>query len=70
MVRQNPFDLLASGKISWDKWRKEFPDVQASEPDLHKADLHGASLHEADLHGADLTEANLQDADLSDANFC
>ena len=55
MASQNPLELLSSGKTLWDKWRREYPDVQAAEPDLHGADLHGADLRRADLHGADLT---------------
>jgi hypothetical protein len=69
MPFQKPLDLLLSGKTQWDKWRRTYPDVQASEPDLHGADLHGVDLHGADLHGADLTDANLQGADLRDANL-
>jgi len=69
MVSQNILDLLLSGKVLCQKWRRTHPDVQAFEPDLHGADLHGADLSEFDLHGADLTEANLQEANLQDANL-
>ncbi|HCJ34047.1 MAG TPA: hypothetical protein DHV65_07070, partial [Ktedonobacter sp.] len=67
MASQSQLDLLSSGNTLWNKWRREYPDVRALEPDLHGADLHGADLRGADFHGADLTEANLQGADLRDA---
>lgn len=69
MVSQNTLDLLSSGKVLWQQWRRTHPDVQAFKPDLHGADLHGADLREFDLYGADLTEANLQDANLQGANL-
>jgi uncharacterized protein YjbI with pentapeptide repeats len=69
MARQQFLDVLLSGKRQWNTWRQTYPDVQAFEPDLHKADLSDADLRGIDFHGADLTEANLQHADLSDANL-
>ncbi len=69
MASQKQLDLLSSGKVLWDKWRRVYSDVQAIEPDLHEADLHGADLYKADLHGADLTGANLQGADLRGADL-
>ena len=69
MASQKHLDLLSSGKIGWNTWRRAFPDVQALEPDLHGADLYGADLHGADLHGADLSEANLQGANLCGADL-
>src|SRR2546421_4912170 len=69
MASQKHLDLLSSGKIGWNTWRRAFPDVQALEPDLHGADLYGADLHGADLHGADLSEANLQGANLRGADL-
>ncbi|GCF11309.1 pentapeptide repeat-containing protein [Dictyobacter arantiisoli] len=69
MANPKHLAMLASGKNLWNKWRREFPDVQALEPDLHGADLRNVNLHGIDLHGADLTETNLQGADLSYANL-
>ena len=59
MTYQKPLELLLSGKAAWNKWRKAYADVQAFDPDLHKAQLRGVDLHGADLHRADLTEADL-----------
>ena len=44
MANQKQLDLLLSGKTRWDNWRRVYPDVQAVEPDLHDADLHGGYL--------------------------
>src|SRR2546430_15194924 len=67
MANQMHLDLLSSGKILWNKWRRGSPDVQGFEPDLHGADLFRADLSRGELHGADLSEANLQGADLREA---
>lgn len=69
MPQQKPLELLLSGEIPWNNWRQANSDVQAVEPDLRRADLHGAELQGADLHQVDLTEANLQAADLREANL-
>jgi uncharacterized protein YjbI with pentapeptide repeats len=69
MASQKQLDLLSSGRMQWNRWRRTSPDVQSLEPDLHGADLHDADLHGADLHGADLTEANLKGADLREADL-
>ncbi len=69
MARQQSLDVLLSGKRQWNTWRQTYPDVQAFEPDLHKADLSDADLRGIDFHGADLTEANLQQADLREAHL-
>jgi uncharacterized protein YjbI with pentapeptide repeats len=69
MPYQNPLELLSSGKVAWNKWRKAYADVQAFEPDLHEAQLRDVNLHGADLHRADLTEADLQGSDLREANL-
>src|SRR6266566_3000898 len=69
MARQNPLELLSSGKALWNTWRRDHPDVQAVEPDLHGADLHGADLRGMDLHGADLDGAILGKAKLDKTNL-
>jgi hypothetical protein len=69
MARQQSLDILLSGKRQWNTWRQTYPDVQAFEPDLHKADLTEADLRGIDFHGADLTEANLQQTDLREAHL-
>ena len=69
MASQKHLDLLSSGKTLWNKWRQEYADVQALEPDLHEADLRGADLQGVDLNGVDLTEANLQGANLREADL-
>jgi len=38
MASQKHLDLLSSGKILWNKWRQEYADEQALEPDLSEAD--------------------------------
>jgi len=69
MTYQKPSGILASGNTVWNTWRRDFPDVQAFEPDLHAVDLHQAHLQGIDFHEADLTEANLRNVDLRGANL-
>ncbi len=38
MASQKHLDLLSSGKTLWNKWRQEYADEQALEPDLSEAD--------------------------------
>jgi hypothetical protein len=64
MASQKHLDLLLSGKILWNTWRRAYPDVQAVEPDLHVA-----GLHDADLSGIDLSQADLRGAILDKAIF-
>jgi len=64
MSRQKTLDLLSSGKRLWNTWRRENAEIQAFEPDLHRADLRETDLYGVDLYAVDLTEANLQGADL------
>src|SRR5438552_1045785 len=65
MARQNPLELLSSGKALWNTWRRDHPDVQAVEPDLHGADLHGADLDGAILGKTIVDVAHVSKADLS-----
>ncbi len=69
MADERQLAILASGKALWNKWRRDYSEIRAFEPDLHGADLHGLDLRGIDFHGADLTEANLQDADLYGADL-
>src|SRR6266851_99880 len=69
MTYQKSSSILASGNVLWNTWRRDNPDVQAFEPDLHAVDLHQAQLRGIDFHEADLTEANLQDTDLREADL-
>lgn len=69
MTYQTAINILSSGNTLWNKWRREYPDVEAFKPDLHNVDLRKAHLSEIDFHEADLTEANLQGADLHGADL-
>jgi hypothetical protein len=46
MADEKQLNLLKSGVDTWNKWRKEHPEVS---PDLRKADLTGTDLFEAYL---------------------
>ena len=48
MTYHNPASILASGTIVWDTWRRDYPDVQAFEPNLHAVDLRHAQLQGID----------------------
>jgi uncharacterized protein YjbI with pentapeptide repeats len=58
--------ILKQGVRSWNKWRKEKPDVR---PDLRKANLRFKDLFGVDLSWADLLGADLSFADLSEAKL-
>jgi uncharacterized protein YjbI with pentapeptide repeats len=66
MANEEHLALLKQGVETWNKWRKEKPDIQL---DLRKADLIGADLRKADLRKADLWEANLTGANLTGADL-
>jgi len=52
-------ELLRQGVVSWNKWRKENPEV--------RLDLRGADLRQVDLREARLGWLNLDEADLREA---
>ena len=79
MANPEHLRILHQGKVEWNKWRSENPDIR---PDLSRAKLSNESfvgifsdcynlsntnLAKADLVRADLSFANLRDADLSQA---
>jgi hypothetical protein len=76
MANPQHIEMLTRGRLTWNAWRDDNPDVT---PDLIGADLSGqdlagalltyASLHYADLGGANLAFANLSGANLSGANL-
>jgi uncharacterized protein YjbI with pentapeptide repeats len=81
MANERHLDILKQGVETWNKWRKEHPEIQ---PDLLRADLSEAKLNKidlsrtllkdanfyrTDLSGADLSEAKLSGANLSEANL-
>ena len=81
MANQQHLVILNQGKATWNKWRKQHPEIRPdlsganlSEADLSGADLGGANLNNAhltgaDLSGADLSNAHLSSAELSEANL-
>jgi hypothetical protein len=81
MANEEHVTLLKQGVNTWDKWRKENPDVN---PDRTGADLNGVNLNwvnltrpnlsrvdlsGASLHRADLGGVNLTGANLTGANL-
>jgi uncharacterized protein YjbI with pentapeptide repeats len=66
MANEEHLAVLEQGVKQWNKWRRQ---NKSSEPDLRKADLHGADLSGADLSKADLRGADLSGADLSRADL-
>ena len=71
MANKEHLALLKQGVETWNRWRRDHPDVC---PDLSQANLAGAHLYEADLSHAnlfwaDLTGANLYKADFFGANL-
>jgi uncharacterized protein YjbI with pentapeptide repeats len=72
MANQEHLDILKQGVETWNKWRKEHPEVEVdcsredlSRFDLRKADLSNADLFWGGLRSADLRQANLSGADLT-----
>ena len=66
MADPKHLEILARGRLSWDGWRAEHPDVV---PDLQRADLTAAILRGFSLAGAQLVEANLERANLLEADL-
>ena len=66
MANPEHLKILKQGVESWNKWRKENPDVR---PDLSEANLIGANRSGANLVRANLVRANLRWANLSSANL-
>ena len=64
MAAQQHLDLLKQGKVVWNEWRKQNPNIH---PDLSKADLSNLSLEEANLSSSNLEEANFFKAQLTGA---
>jgi hypothetical protein len=54
MANEEHLNILRQGKKTWNRWRKENPDIW---PDLSEADLSRADLSRAHLGGADLSGA-------------
>jgi uncharacterized protein YjbI with pentapeptide repeats len=66
MANDEHIALLKKGVAAWNAWRDAHRNII---PDLHKADLCGATLIEAHLSGADLSGADLSNANLSGADL-
>jgi len=60
-MNKNHLDILKSGVLNFNIWRKENPDIipDLSDSDLGYMDLRGANLTYADLRGANLSNTNL-----------
>jgi hypothetical protein len=66
MTNEEHLEILKQGVETWNRWRKENPEVR---PDLSGADLSGAKLMEADFSGARLWKADLSRTNLWKANL-
>ena len=80
MANPEHLRILHQGKVEWNKWRSENPDIDLIDPKIAKLsnesfvgifsdcyNLSNTNLAKADLVRADLSFANLRDADLSQA---
>lgn len=61
MANLNHYEVLKEGVETWNRWRRENPDV--------RPDLSGANLTEMEMVEADLSEANLYRARLTAASL-
>ncbi len=66
MANAEHLEILRSGVIKWDAWRKLNENIKI---DLFQANLSGIDLSFANLCFADLSEANLSEANLSEADL-
>lgn len=66
MTNQIYLELLKQGVITWNRWRRENPNIKA---DFIEADLRKVNLCDADLSYSNFSKANLSRADLSRANL-
>jgi hypothetical protein len=76
MANQEHLDILKSGVETWNRWRKERPEVAVdlSHADLALRDLAEANFASVNFQGANLnaailSRAELENADLSGANL-
>ena len=69
MANEEQLNILKQGVKTWNKWRKENPDIKIdlSKADLREVNLSGVWLHDVDLSGVNLSGANLNGANLSEA---
>lgn len=66
MANDEHVELLKAGRIEWNAWRLNSPDVY---PDLQDADLSKLKLKGYDLQRANMVNANMFGANLQDANL-
>jgi hypothetical protein len=66
MADPRHLEVLGRGRMSWEDWRAENPQVV---PDLQGAQLVGADLRDLRLSGANLVESNLERANLLRADL-
>jgi len=74
--RFDPREILLRGSETWNKWRRDNPDVviDLNPPDLREIDfsetnLRGINLSKTDLRGINLSGADLREIDLSGADL-
>lgn len=66
MALQEHVELIKQGVSTWNRWRKEHPEIQ---PDFEDANLCNTNLQEASLENALFNRADLRETDLSRANL-
>jgi hypothetical protein len=65
-TRQAHLAELGKGLDSWNKWRREHPEIR---PLLFNAPLCGENLNDYNMCNANLIQADLRDAELINTNF-
>lgn len=66
MAETAHLQILMQGVDRWNKWRKDYPDIQ---PELSNADLSNLDLSHGSFQNANLSGAQLQNVNLSQAHF-
>jgi uncharacterized protein YjbI with pentapeptide repeats len=67
MAHPEHLELLRRGKTVWNRWRKDYPEIQ---PDLSEINTQGLDLGEVELETYDLRGVLLRGADFLGMAFC
>lgn len=66
MPSKKHLDILDKGVKAWNKWRKEYPEIQ---PNLSRSKLIDLKLDGVDFRNTNLKDANLSYSEFLDADF-
>ena len=66
MANEEHKKILKTGRVKWNKWRKNYPSII---PNLRRATLDHLDLSKYDFHDALLNHVNFEGTDLRNCDF-